>query len=98
MVADCVFCKIINRQLPSDIITETKELIVVKDIAPKATIHYLIIPKKHISDISALEAADQQLAGSAILMAKELGQKLVGSKDFRLISNNGVGAGQCVFH
>lgn len=100
MLADCIFCKIIHEIIPAKIITQNNHLIVIADIAPKAKIHYLIIPKKHVQDLLALDACDSQDSqiGSAVfLMAQELAQKL-NIKDFRLINNNGSGAGQSVFH
>ena len=98
MSQECIFCKIIQKQLSAKVIAENDEIIVIQDIAPKAPVHYLIIPKKHISDIQSIEQEDKNLAGSLILMAKELGSKLADSGAFRLVVNNGADAGQCVFH
>ena len=98
MVSSCIFCKIIAKQIPSTIITENDQVIVIKDIYPKAPIHYLIIPKKHIVDIAAFEAGDADLAASMLMMAKELTIMLDGSKAFKLLVNNGADAGQMVFH
>lgn len=95
---NCVFCKIIAKQLPSRVIAETEDIIVIDNIAPKTPIHYLIIPKKHISDITALTEEDTKLVGEMVLMAKALAQKLPGSQAFRLSVNNGADAGQSVFH
>lgn len=95
---NCVFCKILAGQLPSKIITQTDNLIVIDNIAPKAAIHYLIIPKKHIPDITALTQGDAMLAGEMVLMAKKLAADLPGSQAFRLIVNNGSDVGQSVFH
>ena len=95
---NCVFCKIIAKQLPSKVITETQGIIVIDNIAPKTPIHYLIIPKKHISDITALQPEDATLAGEMVLMAKQLAAQLPGSQAFRLSVNNGPDAGQSVFH
>jgi histidine triad (HIT) family protein len=97
--SNCVFCKIIAHQLPSKVIAETEDIIVIDNIAPKTPIHYLIIPKKHVVDINGLGQQDVKLAGDMILMAKKLSEELPsGSQHFRLSINNGVGAGQVVFH
>ena len=95
---NCVFCKILAGQLPSKVITQTDSLIVIDNIAPKAAIHYLIIPKKHIPDITSLTHDDAVLTGEMVLMAKTLAADLSGSQAFRLIVNNGSDVGQSVFH
>lgn len=96
---NCVFCKIIAGQLPSKVIAETKDIMVIDNIAPKTPIHYLIIPKKHIADINGFNESDRALAGEMVLMAKKLSEDLPsGSQHFRLSVNNGAGAGQVVFH
>lgn len=95
---NCIFCKIIERQVPSAIIAESDDVIVIKDIAPKAPIHYLIIPKKHIKDIQSFERADCCSGSKMILMAQQLSKGLPGNGDFRFIVNSGPKAGQRVFH
>ncbi len=95
---NCIFCKIIAREVPSAIIAETNNIIVIKDLFPKAPIHYLIIPKKHVQDIQSLHENDTALAGELILMAKQLSTQLNGSKAFRLLVNSGADVGQKVFH
>ena len=95
---DCVFCKIIAREIPADIVAEDEDVIVINDRAPKAPVHQLIIPKKHIHDLRRLEHADAALIGKVALMAKKLAEKLSGSGSFRLVINNGADAGQSVFH
>ena len=98
MSKGCLFCKIIAGDIPAQIIDENAEVIVIKDINPRASIHYLIIPKKHVSDISYLMPDDLQLAGSLLMMAQELSQQDPNAREFRLISNNGTTVGQVVFH
>lgn len=94
----CVFCKIIAGDIPAAKIKETDDLIVLKDIAPKAPIHYLIIPKKHIANLQTASDDDQILLGSMLLMSKELSKDLSSPQEYRLVSNNGPSVGQSVFH
>ena len=95
---NCVFCKIVARQLPSLIVAENEQVLVFKDIAPKATTHNLIIPKRHIPDLQAATAADSALLAALLQMAQQLARDLPGSQAFRLISNNGAAVGQTVYH
>ncbi len=95
---DCIFCKIIANQISSKKIQETDDLIVIADIAPKAPVHYLIIPKKHIKNIQSCTDADQAMLGKILLMAKTLSQNLSGNQEFKLVVNNGASVGQSVFH
>ena len=98
MVADCIFCKIIHGDIPAKKIAQNDHVIVIQDIAPKAPVHYLVIPKKHIQDVASLGPEDIHLAGELFHMASHLAQNLSGSQAFRLITNNGSDAGQTVFH
>jgi len=98
MKNDCLFCKIVAKEIPSSIIEENDEVMVIKDIAPKAPIHYLVIPKKHVQDIQSLTSEDEQLAGKLMMMANKIAQQLPGTGDFRLVVNSGKQAGQQVFH
>lgn len=95
---DCIFCKIISKELPAQSIAENKDIIVVKDIAPKATIHYLIIPKSHIKDFSSLKETDHSLWVKMAEMAHYIASQDPQAQEFRLIVNNGYNAGQRVFH
>ncbi|MES1224596.1 MAG: HIT domain-containing protein [Bacteroidota bacterium] len=95
---DCIFCKIVAGQVPTTIIKETDDLIVIKDRAPKAPIHYLIIPKNHVENIQAASSEDLAIGASIFLMAKKLSSELSENQDFKLVMNNGFKAGQRVFH
>ncbi|MCC7414889.1 MAG: histidine triad nucleotide-binding protein [Epsilonproteobacteria bacterium] len=100
MKTDCIFCKIIAGQLPTKPYAEYDDILVIRDIAPKAPTHLLIMPKKHIHDIASVEAGDMPLVARMITVAQEIAQDNDKGKktDFRLMINNGAGAGQSVFH
>jgi len=91
----CIFCAIIEGTFPTEKIKETKNLIVIKDISPKAPVHYLIIPKKHYKDLQEIPADDCCILSGMLKLAQELGKE---AGDFKLILNNGHQAGQRVFH
>ena len=96
MKSDCIFCAIIARQAPAQIVTETEDILVIKDIAPKTPLHYLIIPKHHYRDLQELNDC---CVGSRLLqMAQKLSLDHPDAKDYRLLINNGYGVGQRVFH
>lgn len=98
MALDCIFCRIINKEIPCNFIKETDTAVVIKDINPKAPIHYLIIPKKHIQDIQSLTQQDEKLAAELLFIAGDISKTLPGKPDFKLIVNSGKEAGQHVFH
>ena len=94
---NCIFCKIIKGQIPSKKLYEDDEMLAFWDIDPQAPYHFLVVPKKHVTDVAALEEADDKLVGKIL----RLGARLVkenGGGDFRVICNNGPMAGQEVFH
>ena len=94
---DCIFCKIVAGDISSKPVKETENIIVLKDIAPKAPIHYLIIPKKHVDDLRSLKEEDKALAGELLMTAQQLSE-LNDNTPFRLLTNNGHQAGQRVHH
>lgn len=71
----CLFCQIINKEIPADIIYEDEKFVVFKDIKPKAPIHLLILPKKHIPSVQHLEIEDKELIGELFLLAKKIAKK-----------------------
>lgn len=95
---DCIFCKIIAREIPAQIIAENDDILVIQDINPKATIHYLIIPKKHIKDVQSFGKGDCCVAGKMFKMAQQISLADERAVDFKLLINNGYAAGQRVFH
>lgn len=94
---DCIFCKITQKELPAKIQYEDKEIIAFDDIAPKAPIHILIVPKKHIVSINDLNETEAMLAGKMILVAKKIAQEK-GLKGYKLVFNVGREGGQLVDH
>ncbi len=96
---DDVFCKIINKELNADIVHEADDWLAIRDIHPQAPTHVLLVPKKHIQDLSALSDADISLIGHMMLGAATVAQKLgLDYKGFRLIMNQGEHGGQLVPH
>jgi len=95
---NCIFCKIIHKQVPAHIIAENDHVIVIKDMHPKAPIHYLIIPKKHLTDLTHLAPDDRDCAADILYMARQLSQADPKMASFRLVSNNGLRGCQSVFH
>ena len=96
---DCIFCKIINKQIQSEIIYEDSEIIAFKDIEPVAPVHVLVVPKKHISSVMDLSKEDEALIGKIYSVIQKLAVELGIEKDgFRVVTNCGENAGQTVKH
>lgn len=92
-----IFSKIIDREVPADIIYEDEKCIVIKDINPKARIHLLVIPKKVIQTLFNLKPEDKDLMGHMMLLLPQLAESQ-GLKGFRTQINTGEAGGQEVFH
>ncbi len=96
---DCLFCKIVEGEIPADIIYESDTAIAFRDINPQAPTHVLIIPRKHISTINDISAADQELIGTLFMAAKEIAaNEGIAESGYRVVMNCNEGAGQSVFH
>ncbi len=96
---DCIFCKIVSREIQADIVAEDVEFLVFKDINPKAPVHLIIIPKMHLGPVSALSGENKNLLGSLILKAKEVAADIgVSENGYRLIFNVGRDAGMEIDH
>jgi len=95
---DCLFCKIEKGEIPSDKVYEDADVIVFKDIAPKAKVHLLLIPRRHIDGLNDLLPEDQDIMGKMMLLLPKLAKEQGLDEGFRTIINTGKGGGQEVFH
>ena len=99
MDPDCLFCRIVANQIPATVVHETKTTLAFRDIAPKAPVHVLVIPKDHHPDVASLARADPSVAADVLAAAAAVAEaEGVLADGFRLIFNNGAWAGQEVFH
>ena len=96
-MTDSIFQKIIDKEIPAEILFEDDKCLVFKDINPIAPIHVLIIPKKPIEKISDSKKEDTELLGYLLLKAGDIARELGVEEAFRLVVNNGAGAQQTVF-
>jgi histidine triad (HIT) family protein len=97
-MADSLFTKIINKQIPAEVVYEDDLCFAIKDINPQAPVHLLLIPKKPLDRLSNAAADDQALLGHLMLVVGKLTRQLKIDGAFRLAINNGAEAGQSVFH
>tara|TARA_B100001996_G_scaffold250120_1_gene193921 strand:- start:423 stop:821 length:399 start_codon:yes stop_codon:yes gene_type:complete len=96
---DCLFCKIVEKKIPADIVYESEDVIAFKDIEPKAPIHCLIIPKKHISTINDIDGSNSNIIGLMYEAAAQLARTLNVDKDgYRVVMNCNSNGGQTVYH
>ena len=93
-----IFSKIIRGELPCDKVFENERIIAFKDIAPKAPVHLLIIPKKEIRDFQSIASQDWSLISECLQVAQQLATQFGVAEGYRLVTNNGPRAGQAVFH
>ncbi len=95
----CIFCKIIAGIIPASVILKTDSLIVIQDIQPKAPIHFLIIPYTHYQNFSDLiDKKDHTLMTEVMQAVEYITRTVPNTADYRLVINNGIKAGQTVFH
>jgi histidine triad (HIT) family protein len=96
---DCIFCRIAAGQLPATIVHEDDYVVAFQDLKPEAPTHVLVIPRRHIASVDALDALDADLVGRLFLAAKDIARKTgVAETGYRLVVNNGSDAGQTVDH
>lgn len=98
-MTDCLFCRIVRRESSADIEYEDDDVLAFKDIYPRAPIHVLIIPKRHISSIMEMRPEDEQLIGKCLLTARRLGEATgFAERGYRVSVNCGPEGGQHVYH
>jgi diadenosine tetraphosphate (Ap4A) HIT family hydrolase len=99
LMENCIFCKIIGGSIPANKVFEDVRILVIEDLSPKAPLHLLFIPKKHLVNCLDLAAEDDDLVGYVFRKAGEIARERgFAETGFRLVQNNGAGAGQSVFH
>ncbi len=94
---DCLFCKIVAGDIPSNKVYEDDKLLAFCDIDPKAPVHVLIIPKQHLDGARAVNAENSGVVAHIFATIPTIAEKL-GVTDYRIITNNGADAGQTVQH
>ncbi len=96
---DTIFGKIIRKEIPADIVYEDDMCLAFNDISPQAPVHFLVIPKKAISGVSAVEQSDEALLGHLMYVAKKVAQdRNIDKTGYRLVVNDGKNGAQSVFH
>lgn len=98
MDPNCIFCRIVSGQIPSAKVYEDDQIIVFKDIHPKAAVHLLLIPREHVESLITAGPQHEALVGKMLLLAPRLAREQGSVDGFRVVINNGPGGGQEVFH
>ncbi|AII60558.1 histidine triad nucleotide-binding protein [Dehalococcoides mccartyi] len=95
----CLFCAIAKGEIPAQIVYKDEDLVAFKDINPQSPVHILIIPRRHIANLTELDEADTELAGKMILLAGKLAREMdIAESGYRLVINSGREGGQVVQH
>ncbi|MGB4599319.1 MAG: histidine triad nucleotide-binding protein [Trichlorobacter sp.] len=98
-MSTCIFCKIIAGEIPATKVYEDDLMVAIEDIAPKAPLHLLLMPKRHFSNCLDMAAQDDATVGHLFRVAGQLvRERSLSAEGFRLVQNNGVNAGQTVLH
>ncbi len=95
---DCIFCKIVAGEIPAEKLYEDDEILAFRDIAPQAPVHFLVIPKIHLSGPTDVTEEHEKLIGKMIRIGSQVAAENGTGDAFRVIFNNGAKAGQAVFH
>ena len=98
-MADCLFCKIINREIPGTIVYEDDRVLAFNDINPQAPTHVLVVPKRHIATLNDLSPDDDAIVGEVVRRAAAIAsERGIAPGGFRVVFNTNRDAGQTVFH
>lgn len=96
---DCIFCKIINKEIPAELVFEDKQVVAFNDINPQAPVHVLIIPKEHFSSLNDIPEEKKDILSHILLRARHIAQNLgIDEKGYRIVLNTSRDSGQEVFH
>jgi len=95
---DCIFCKIIAGEIPSDCVYEDEDIFAFRDISPQAPVHILVVPKVHVESVASLDAGNSVLAAKCLEGVAKIAEAEGLGKGFRVITNVGEDGGQSVFH
>ena len=98
-VSDCIFCKIINKEIPSTVVYEDDKVLAFKDINPEASVHVLVVPKQHIKNIEDINKDNADVLKDIHFAIQKVAEKTgVSTTGYRVITNCGADGGQTVFH
>ncbi len=98
-MSDCIFCKIVKGEIPAKVVYQDDDMIAFEDIAPKAPVHVLLIPKKHMATLDEVGANDRDLLGAMTLRAAQIARERgIAESGYRVLINCNADGGQLVFH
>ena len=98
-MSDCLFCRIVNREIPASIVYEDEHVLAFNDINPQAPTHVLVVPRRHIATLNELSGDDDQLLGEMVRRAVAIaGERGISAGGFRTVFNTNRDSGQTVFH
>jgi len=97
-MADCIFCKLANKEIPTEVIYEDDKIFCFKDMSPQAPCHVLIIPKKHIESLDAVSVEDAEILSHMLLKVKDIAKMIGITNGYRAVINCGEDGDQTVKH
>jgi histidine triad (HIT) family protein len=95
---DCIFCKIVSGDIPSEKVHEDEDVVAFRDLNPQAPVHVLVVPRKHIASLNEADPDDRAILGQLLLTVQKLAGQLGVGSGYRVVNNCGASAGQSVFH